>query len=172
MEIINNRKGNNIMSETIILALISGIVTTACAAIAIIPVIKSNNKKTVDEIKAEVSGKVKDEVKEAVDDGIRGVKEQVETLQKSFDSHRQADDEYKATQWRVYILNFDDNLRNYYTPFPTQGAFIQARSFADKYKHYLDTHEDFENGIAEDAIANIVEKDRYCRENSLYGQPK
>lgn len=160
------------MNEEIIKVIINALVTVACAAIAIIPAINSNNKKAVEEMKTGLSGTIKTEVKGAVDESINGVREQVETLQKSFDYHTKADDEYKATQWRVHILNFDDNLRNYYTPYPTQGAFIQARSFADKYKHYLDTHDDFENGIAEDAIANIVEKDRYCREHGLYGQSK
>ena len=100
------------------------------------------------------------------------IRKELDEVKDMLTNHIKKDDDDKAEQWRVRILRFDDELCDLIRPYPNEANFQQAMSDRDKYRRYIDEHEDFHNGIGEAAMANIEKMYQHCRLHGKFGKPK
>lgn len=129
------------------------------AIVTIVPVIINNRKKTqasLEEFKQEVKTDIKDTQAE-----VRAVKE-------TLAAHIKENEDNNAENWRVRILKFDDDLCNTSSPYPSEANFMQTLSDIGKYKNYIRTHADFQNGIGASAMEHVEEVWNICKHQNLF----
>ncbi|MBQ1780589.1 MAG: hypothetical protein II001_04055 [Bacteroidales bacterium] len=125
------------------IALIGAIGSGLAAAIAIIPTIIANRKKTQDSIKA----------------NSEATEKRIDKLQSSFDSHLKDYEAAKAASQRYRILRFYDEVcegRRH-----SESHFEDILDDIDDYETYCDHHRDFKNNRGHLAMQYI--RDTYSR---------
>ena len=131
------------MSDAVMIALIGAIGSGLAAAIAIIPTIIANRKKTQDSIKA----------------NSEATEKRIDKLQSSFDSHVKDYEAAKAASQRYRILRFYDEVcegRRH-----SESHFEDILDDIDAYETYCDHHKDFKNNRGHLAMQYI--RDTYSR---------
>ena len=131
------------MSDAVMIALIGAIGSGLAAAIAIIPTIIANRKKTQDSIKA----------------NSEATEKRIDKLQSSFDSHLKDYEAAKAASQRYRILRFYDEVcegRRH-----SESHFEDILDDIDDYETYCDHHRDFKNNRGHLAMQYI--RDTYSR---------
>lgn len=131
------------MSDAVMIALIGAVGSGLAAAIAIIPTIIANRKKTQDSIKA----------------NSEAAEKRIDKLQSSFDSHVKDYEAAKAASQRYRILRFYDEVcegRRH-----SESHFEDILDDIDAYETYCDHHKDFKNNRGHLAMQYI--RDTYSR---------
>lgn len=131
------------MSDAVMIALIGAVGSGLAAAIAIIPTIIANRKKTQDSIKA----------------NSEATEKRIDKLQSSFDSHLKDYEAAKAASQRYRILRFYDEVcegRRH-----SESHFEDILDDIDDYETYCDHHRDFKNNRGHLAMQYI--RDTYSR---------
>lgn len=93
---------------------------------------------------------------------IGDVEKSIEEVKTAQENDRQAVDKNNAITSRVRILRFNEELLR--KEKHSKESFDQALSDISDYKHYCDTHPDFENERAVMAIQNIERCYQKCSE--------
>ena len=131
------------MSDAVTIALIGAVGSGLAAAIAIIPTIIANRKKTQDSIKA----------------NSEATEKRIDKLQSSFESHVKDYEAAKAASQRYRILRFYDEVcegRRH-----SESHFEDILDDIDAYETYCDHHKDFKNNRGHLAMQYI--RDIYSR---------
>lgn len=139
------------MSEAVWLAIIPVIGTVLVNLISILPKIKESHKE--------------------VEEKIEGLSTEVQGVKDEFTAYKAKDDDRYAQNVRVRILSFDDRLCNSHR-WPSESNWKQALTDCDTYEAYIKTHENFINGIGEDAIESIRTKYRTVKNSNQFGNVK
>ena len=131
------------MSDAVMIALIGAIGSGLAAAIAIIPTIIANRKKTQDSIK----------------ESNEATKKQFDSFKSDFDNHVKEYEAARAASQRYRILRFYDEVcegRKH-----SESHFEDILDDIDAYEAYCDTHRDFKNNRGHVAMQYI--RDTYSR---------
>jgi len=95
---------------------------------------------------------------------LQEVKKDVVELKAEQQEYKKQRSDDKATATRRRILNFDDELRREVRH--SQEQFRQIIEDVDFYRGYCNSHPEYPNNMAEDAMHNIVEKYRIVKERN------
>lgn len=131
------------MSDAVMITLIGTVGSGIAAAIAIIPTIIANRKKTQDSIK----------------ESNEATKKQFDSFKADFDNHVKEYEAAKAASQRYRILRFYDEVcegRRH-----SESHFEDILDDIDAYETYCDTHREFKNNRGHLAMQYI--RDTYSR---------
>lgn len=86
--------------------------------------------------------------------------EEIKKIHSEIGNIRKELDEDRATNARIRILNFSDEIQHYVQH--SRESFDQVHEDIDMYRTYCNTHDDYENSKANAAIENIETVYKKC----------
>ena len=125
------------MSDAVMIALIGAVGSGLAAAIAIIPTIIANRKKTQNSIK----------------ESNEATKKQFDSLKSDFDNHVKEYEESKAKSQRYRILRFYDEMCDHREH--SESHYEDILDDIDEYELYCDKHKEFKNNRGKAAMEYI-----------------